>query len=72
MQNAMKWLKASGSKGTGFDDASVASGKGPRGPLSDEEQRAKSMADALNFLRSNEPGAEVTMDETSSFTAGPY
>ncbi len=74
MENDMNWLKASGSKGNQYDDASsAASRKGPRGPLSEEEKKASSMADALNWLRSNETDVDVAMDEASvsSFAAGP-
>jgi hypothetical protein len=69
-QNAMNWLQASGSKPAGFDDLSVASRKGPRGPLSAEEQKASAMADALNRLRDGTTDV-AGMDDLKSYSNVP-
>jgi hypothetical protein len=45
------------------DDSSVASGMGPRGPLSAEERKARAMADALNWLHHGSTGGEADLPD---------
>jgi hypothetical protein len=62
-------FKDCGSRRTGFDDYSIASGKQSRGPPSAEEQRAILMADDLNRLHDINAGIADRNDSSSDIPA---
>jgi len=75
MNDALAWLRKNDVGMGGLDDPSVASIKtskslGSRGPLTDEERRARDMAGALDWLKGNDATSLTGVDDPSVASMG--